>query len=58
MDDDYTRALEKTIQRKKEELAQMVVDGKKAQHCQHLRDEIYRKIRTLADYRKKSKNKR
>ena len=58
MEDDYTRALEKTIQRKKDEIEQMIADGKKPQHIQALRDDIYRKVRTLADYKKKNKNKR
>ena len=37
MNDDYIRALEKTIARKKEELEQMVKDGVKYQKCQLLR---------------------
>jgi len=52
MNDDYIRALEKTIARKKEELEQMVKDGVKYQKCQLLREEIYRKMRTLAQYKK------
>jgi hypothetical protein len=55
MEDDYTRALEKTIQRKKDEIEQMIADGKKPQHIQALRDDIYRKVRTLTDYKNKNK---
>ena len=55
MNKEYIAALEKTIARKKEELAEMVKQGVKQQKCQLLRDEIYRKMRTLAKTKKEMK---
>lgn len=55
MNKDYIAALEKTIERKKAELNEMVAQGVKQQKCQLLRDEIYRKMRTLAKYKKDMK---
>lgn len=55
MNKEYIASLEKTIARKKEELNEMVAQGVKQQKCQLLRDEIYRKMRTLAKYKKDMK---
>jgi sRNA-binding carbon storage regulator CsrA len=55
MNKDYIAALEKTIERKKAELEEMVKAGVKAQKCHALREEIYRKIRTLNKYKKQVK---
>ena len=55
MNKEYIASLEKTIARKKEELDEMVAQGVKQQKCQLLRDEIYRKMRTLAKTKKEMK---
>ena len=55
MNKDYIAALEKTIERKKSELDEMVKAGVKAQKCHALREEIYRKMRTLSKYQKEMK---
>lgn len=56
--DDYTRALEKSIASKNEELKEMTKAGVKQQKCQLLRDQIFLKMRTLAKYKKDLKLKR
>ena len=58
MNDDYIRALEKTIARKKAELEQMYKDGAKFQHCGLLREEITRKQKTLARAKQEMKRKK
>jgi hypothetical protein len=55
MNKDYIAALEKTIARKRAELEELVRQGVKHQKCQLLREEIYRKQRTLAKYKGKIK---
>jgi hypothetical protein len=54
---DYIAALEKTIERKNAELEEMVKAGVKYQKCHALREEIFRKMRTLAKYKKEMKKK-
>jgi len=58
MNKDYIAALEKTIARKQEEVKQLEAEGVKYQKIGLLREEIYRKQRTLAKAKADMKKKR
>jgi len=48
MNPDYIAAIEKSIEAKKEELAQMMAGNVKFQKCHIIREEIFNKQRRLA----------
>ena len=58
MNKEYIASLEKTIERKQAEVKQMEADGVKYQKIGLLREEIYRKQRTLAKAKADMKKRR